>query len=479
MSKLRCMVGILVALIATTALLVPVGASAAEPTNFAGVRKTLSREIPEIMKDTHTVGLSIALVDGERTVWARGFGSANRAQKVPVTGETLFQIGSTSKSLAAVAVMQLVEQGKVDLDAPLSRYVPQFKMLPRFPGSVVTLRNVLDMHSGIPGDIYNGAATTKPYPGFDNLLLRILAKTYPQRPVNTTWAYSNSGYSLLRNVVENVTGQGFVAYTHQHLFAPMGMNRTTFDPAAAPVGDLAVGYQTATGAKGGVRVETPPRVYLNCWASGSVVSSASEMASYLKTMIAHGVAPEGSRVLARSTLRQMTTPQTHLPLDITSFKAGLGLWVGDSGNRWMGRALYWNGDTPTFHTFFRWLPELGLGVFVSVNTTTTAPVRDEVGLRALGLMVTAKTGRAAPKPAQPAPVVKASPARLRRAAGQYASSAAGLFTVSAVDGHLKLAAQGPLLAHLPPVTLLPRADGWYAAAPPAGEAGLFEMAWYK
>src|SRR6202042_2959916 len=104
---------------------------------------------------SHTVGLSIALVDGNRTVWARGFGWANRAARLPVTSGTLFQIGSSSKSMAAAAVMQLVEQGRVDLDAPLSRYVPQFRLLPRFPGSVITVRSVLDMHSGIPGDINN------------------------------------------------------------------------------------------------------------------------------------------------------------------------------------------------------------------------------------------------------------------------------------------------------------------------------------
>jgi CubicO group peptidase (beta-lactamase class C family) len=75
---------------------------------------------------------------------------------VPVTAETLFQICSSSKTMAAATVMQLVEQRRVDLDAPLSRYVPEFSLLPRFPGSVITVRGVLDMHSGIAGDINNG-----------------------------------------------------------------------------------------------------------------------------------------------------------------------------------------------------------------------------------------------------------------------------------------------------------------------------------
>jgi CubicO group peptidase (beta-lactamase class C family) len=479
MSKSWANAGIVSTPLVIAALLVPTGASAGESTDFSQVRNRLSTEIPEMMRASHAVGVTIALVDGKHTVWARGFGMANRAKKVPVTAETLFQIGSTSKTMAAVAVMQLVEQGKVDLDAPLSRYVPQFKMLPRFSGpSKVTVRSVLDMHSGIPGDIENGIATTKPFKGFDSKLLGILAKDYPQLPVDTVDAYCNSGYVLLRDVVEHVTDQNFAAYTAQNVFAPMGMHSTTFDPASAPTGKLSVGYVTHTGANGGVRVEAPPRVYVNGWAGGSGLSSATEMASYLKTLLAGGSTPDGGRILSRSTLQEMTTPQTHLPLDVGPAKMGLGWFVGDASNMWMGPALHWNGGTDTFRTFFRWLPKSQLGVFVSVNTASTTSLSDEIGLRALGLMVTAKTGRTAPEPAPPSPVVKASPAKLQRAIGRYASTAAGLLSITASGGNLKLEIIGTQVPNGPPITLQPRADGWYAAAHPGGE-GLFETGWYK
>ena len=101
-------------------------------TDYGGVLATLSRDIPRQMKAEHVVGLSIALIDGDRTVWARGFGWADRARRVPVTENTLFHIGSSSKTMTAAAVMQLVERRRVDLDAPLSRYVPGFSLLPRF-----------------------------------------------------------------------------------------------------------------------------------------------------------------------------------------------------------------------------------------------------------------------------------------------------------------------------------------------------------
>jgi len=433
-------------------------------TDYGGVVATLSRDIPRQMKAAHVVGLSIALLDGDRTVWARGFGWADRARRVPVTENTLFHIGSSSKTMTAAAVMQLVEQGRVDLDAPLSRYVPGFSLRPRFPGSTITVRSVLDMHSGIPGDMPNGLFTVGgPYPRYRYLLLRVLRREFPERPVNTAWAYSNSGYVLLQNLVEHVTGQDFDAYTREHLFAPMGMSSTTFDDASVPAAALSRGYQVVTGAGGAVRTHERPREYVNAGTAGSVVSSATDMAAYLKTMIARGAAP-GGRILAASTVQEMITPQTRLPLDIVPFRAGLGWYVGDARTAWMGPAAYWNGDAVNFHTFLRWLPELGLGVFVSVNTTSPVLLRDQIGVRAMGLMVTAKTGRTAPAPPGPAPVVRVSTRTLRRAAGRYATDT-GVDVLKASGGGLRWtpASQPP---GTPPFRVLPRADGWYTPVRP-------------
>jgi CubicO group peptidase (beta-lactamase class C family) len=364
--------------------------------------------------------------------------------------------------MTAAAVMQLVQQGRVDLDAPLSRYVPGFKMLPRFRGNVITVRSVLDMHSGIPGDILNGLITShKPYPGFNRYLLRVLAKSYPERPVNTVEAYSNSGYVLLQNLVENVSGQDFATYTREHLFAPMGMPNTTFDDSVAPDSAMALGYHLAPGTGGRVKVLQSPREYINGWATGSVLSSATEMAAYLKTMIADGATPTGQRILAPDTFQQMLAPQTRLPLDIASYEVGLGRILGDTGSTWMGPAVHWNGGTPSFQTFFRWLPQLGLGAFVSINTPGTT--MSDVGMRALGLMVTAKTGRTAPAPAKPARVVdKAAP---RKLGGRYATAPDGLWNLTVKGGALELTplSSFPGLTSSSPLRLLSRAGGWYAA----------------
>lgn len=450
----------------------PALAAADQPTDYGGVVAALSREIPSAMKASHTVGLSIALVDGDRTVWARGFGWADRARRVPVGADTLFHIGSVSKTMTAAAVMQLVEQGRVDLDAPLSRYVPQFSLLPRFPGSVITVRSVLDMHSGIPGEVDNGLISAgRPIPGAREWLLGALRRTYPERPANTAWAYSNSGYILLQNLVENVTGQDFDTYTREHLFGPMAMASTTFNDASVPDARLARPYQ-AVATKAGTLARLQPREFLNGWAAGSVMSSANDMANYLKTMIAGGAGPNG-RILADSTVQAMITPQTDLPLDITVFRQGLGWEVGDATAAWMGPAMWWNGATVNYQTYLRWLPELDLGVFVSVNTSSAMPPQKAVGQRALGLMVTAKTGRRAPPPASPSRVVRVSAVTLRRAAGRYASTF-GVDRIQASGGALRWT---PSLAQFRPpgaatVSMRPRADGWYTPLRPRGAVSI-------
>jgi hypothetical protein len=117
-------------------------------------------------------------------------------------------------------------------------------------------------------------------------------------------------------------------------------------------------------------------------------------------------------------------------------------------------------------------------VFVTVNTSATFDVREMIGLRALGLMVTAKTGRTPPTPAPPARVVDAPPAKLRAAAGLYANSAAGIYTVKALGRGLRVAPPFPTLTGAGSVTMLPRADGWYAAARPSPTNPLSEL-WLK
>lgn len=466
--------------LAAATLLVPTANVVAQPTapaaheraSESSVIRTLRREIPQIMAEGHVVGLTIALVDGHKTVWRAGFGDANREAGRSATPRTLFHIGSTSKTMTAMAVMQLVERGLVDLDDPFAKYVPQLRLLPRFHGDAITVRDVMTHHSGIPGDLMNiPEIATTPDNQFDEVVLRSLARQQPVRRAGAAWAYSNLAITLLQNVVENVTGQSFEQYTRQHIFRPLGMSSSSFDDAKQAPRRVAAAYQYVDGVTPeAVRM---PREYVNIRPAGSVYSNARDMSRYLKAMISLGRAPGGPRVLQSETVRQMITPQPASPWDRMFFKQGLVWWIG-YGPGWLRGVVNHGGDTYMHHTMAAWSPEQRVGVFVSVNTATNAaPVVRAVWQRALSLLLTAKTGLVPAPPAQPSPVAEPDPEGMRRMVGRYATNEGLLLVERHGDGlTVTPGAQHPDAV---PYDVSLRRDGWYTAADDAASLKLIRI----
>ena len=432
-------------------------------TDYSTTIATLTADIKESMAANGVVGLTIALVDGDRVVWKRGFGYADRKAQKRVTARTLFHIGSASKTASALAVMQLVQQGRVDLDEPLATYVPGFSLLPRYKNNVITVRTVLDHHSGIPGDVFNGMLTVgKPDPDFRTWLRRALSRMYPERRVNTVYAYNNSGYVLLQDLVENVTGMPFDTYAKRYIFSPAGMTGSTFKTTAAPASRLTRNYQAQVGADGTVTKSTrQPREYINGWTAGSITSSAVDMARYMQMLLAGGSGMNG-RVLKKSTLKQMWTKQVDSPLDISFMHFGLGFAIGDPGLKWAGKVVWHDGATVWNHSMMKLLPGSDLGVFVSVNTAAPGGVPSVIADEALALAYTAKTGTAPPAPQTPpkSPVVPAD--GVARHIGYYGGTSA-LYSVEASDAGLTLTS-GVGTEQARPTALLPHADGWFRPA---------------
>jgi CubicO group peptidase (beta-lactamase class C family) len=177
------------------------------------------------MRARNIPGLSIAVsVDGE-VVWSEGFGYANLEQGTPVTPETKFRIGSISKPLTAAALAQLYEQGKIDLDAPIQRYVPSF---PEKQKGVVTTRLAAGHLAGIRH--YRGLEflSSKRYRSVTEAL-EIFANDTLQTPPGERYAYSSYGWNLLSAVVETASGERFLPYMREHVFRPLGMRRTVAD----------------------------------------------------------------------------------------------------------------------------------------------------------------------------------------------------------------------------------------------------------
>src|SRR6266508_1720972 len=195
------------------------------------------------MKDIHLPGVAIGIIQDDQIVYLKGYGVADPSGRA-VTPQTPFWLASLAKPVTALAIMQLVEAGKVDLEAPVQRYIPYFRMADEQASATITVRHLLNQTSGI-----SSATGNEKFPSQAMLdwtpeqrvrELRDNALTYP---VGTTYQYSNVNYTILALIVETVSGQSFESYVQDHIFNPLDMRQSAMYQAEALPPKTAVGYQ--------------------------------------------------------------------------------------------------------------------------------------------------------------------------------------------------------------------------------------------
>ena len=175
-----------------------------KPVSYAQTIAAVKAFIESQMSEKNIVGLSIALIDAERddlgnVVWRQGFGMADKEKEEKASAETLYSIGSVGKATTGVALLKLKDEGKIDLDMPASTYIPDFSLQIRYPDNDqndrITIRSLLSMHGGVPGDLYNGNIIITPpwYNRYMAWLLAYLRTDYPSHPPGALASYSSSG----------------------------------------------------------------------------------------------------------------------------------------------------------------------------------------------------------------------------------------------------------------------------------------------
>ena len=426
-------------------------ASHRQPLNYGETILQTTLAIQQAMKDNHIVGLSIALVDGQRIVWQQGFGYADKKGNLAATADTVFQVGSNSKPFTAMAAMQLVEQGKLDLDAPLIAYLPEFSIKNRIPGvdlTQITPRLLLTHHAGLPYD----AQILMSYSFRPEEMYRVpelLSNDWLCFPPNTTYGYSNLGATLMGLVVERVSGQEFAAYTDANLFAPMGMPMSSFVPKS----EMAPYFSKEYDSQG----EETPHVYVNSMPAGSALSSAADMGQFISTLLAEGRNGR-EQIVSPASLQEMWTRQNgEAQLDF-EFEFGLYWILTDPEFDYAGKVVGFAGDTVNQHSRLIILPDQQLGVFVATNSALGVGVARSVAVTALQSAVKEKSGLSPPVPAAQAPLTSLPPEDLEGYAGLYTGPAGGVVTLVVEGDHLR--ANNPLsgLSY----TLAPLADGSFA-----------------
>ena len=201
--------------------------------DYSIVESFASSLIEQEMKINKITGLSIAVVDDQRIVWSEGFGFADKSGDLRASADTVYNVGSVSKLITATAVMQLAEQGKIDIDAPIQTYLPEFRIKTRFPDAgPVTVRSMLTHHSGMPSDYLKGwVLGMEPPEGNADAFMELagqLGDEYIASPPENVFSYSNLSYSLLGAVVSRVSGEDFSGYVDRHILEPLGMSHSSF-----------------------------------------------------------------------------------------------------------------------------------------------------------------------------------------------------------------------------------------------------------
>lgn len=401
--------------------------------DFDGLQKQLGDLTRSELKKHQIEGASLAVFSDSEILWEHGFGMADKEAMRPVTPQTLFRVGSLTKAFTAASVMRLAEQGKVSLDAPVTTYLPEFRIRSRFPeAGPVTLRQLLTHHSGLPGDAAAGMWT--PNPAHFSTVLPLLRDEQLAFAPGSGFLYSNLGYDVLGAVIERVSGKPYETFVQSALLKPIGMPQSGFSPERE---NLTRTYQN------GKPVVDPP---LRDVPAGGLTASAHELARFGQVMLAEGRI-EGQTVLKAASVREMLASQNlDVPAD-HDFRAGLGFSLHYPKLGAMGRVAGVRGATVHSHAHLLLAPDKKLGVAVLTNSTNGAVASVKLAEEALKLLVEAHEG---PIAEPQAPSRKATHGRPSKEAmsGTYATSM-GVLTVDAGRDPFQIGMMGQHLDLLP------------------------------
>jgi CubicO group peptidase (beta-lactamase class C family) len=372
------------------------------------------------MRKAGIPALSIALVDDQQLVWAEGFGYADREHRVPTTPETVYQIGSITKVVNALAVMQLVEQGRMDLDRPITDYLPEFCMHTRWPQAApITPRALLCHHAGLPTYLLKGFFSDQSL----TELLRELRDEHLAFEPHTVFNYSNLGSDLLGLAVERLTGLPYAETVQRQLLEPLGMHNTGVMPDGAR---LARGYVHDVPVN-----PTPVRDI----PAGGLCSNVLDLARLMRGVFADGTL-DGQHVLGKDLLAATFEPQyPGRPLDFGQ-RFGLGWMLSGLPIEGGGQQAWHNGGTKAFVSQLALLPETKLGVVVLANAANAGDLVYETAEEALRLALEIRRGITPPRKTLEPEVVPARDALLKRV-GDY-SLMGSLARISLGKKRLKL-----------------------------------------
>lgn len=366
----------------------------AQASNFSSIAADLDPVVREEMREWEIGGVAIALVDDQQVVYSAGFGEAKR--------DSVFRVGSISKLFNAVAVMQQVESGKLDLDSPLPADVTPINPFPDAPA--VTLRQLLSHRSGLQREPAVGGYLDGSEPGLAATVASVQTGVLVTRPGEKT-RYSNFGPSLAGHLVERVSGERFEDYQRANILGPLRMTNSAWKLDARVRKNLVVSHIRVADGHGGFRRQETPVFDLGTIPAGNLFSTTEDLARFASALMA-----EGAGLVKPSTLAEMWKPQ--FTTDSNGF--GLAFMVGKFREH---RTISHNGAVYGHSTSLVVLPEAKIAVIVLANEDIANGRVHRISNKALSLMLAAKFGN---KPV-PEATTSFQPSNLAPFEGEYES----------------------------------------------------------
>ncbi|WP_224249900.1 serine hydrolase [Hyalangium gracile] len=385
------------------------------------MRERIDPFVTERMEKGHIAGLSLVIHQGGQPVCIKSYGLASVEKNQAMTPRTRISIGSTTKAMTALALMQQVEAGAVELTAPVTRYLPWFRTADGLQDQI-RVEHLLSHTSGLPNSmVWDG--------DHDETALersvRALADVKLRFAPGESEAYSNEGFAVAGLIVQTVANKPFEQYMADALFEPMGMSRTLMGAAPAQDEDVAQGY---TWTRSQRRAMAPPWSRAQVPAGASTFTTAEDLSRYFSVLLARGDAP-GGRVLSAQGLERMWQP-------VVVPTSGMG-WVLSSE---FGRQVVSHGgNTIISSSHFRLFPSEGMAVGVMSNLNTV--VTEEVSLGVAALLFGQEPAPASPSRDRAPSTFVPDTSVWKDYVGTYETSLVGAVTVSAGEGRLWMTVQ--------------------------------------
>lgn len=384
----------------------------------------IAEQLPELLRKHRVPAASIAVLSGDE-IFTTASGVLNKLTGVEATPDSVFQIGSITKVWTASLVMQLVDEGLVELDAPLQRYMPEFALADEQAATRITVRQLLSHTSGFEGDVFT--ATTQGEDAVERFV-EVLSDIPQLFAPGEMFSYNNAAFAVLGRLVEVVRGTRYDVSLREHLITPLQLDRAATSAAEAIRFRAALGHLTREA--GGEPQPASEWSLIRAHApAGSIFGmSAENLLGFAKLHLNGGVGPDGTQVLSAASVAAMQEEQVKLPV-LGTGRDGWGLgwrifdWAG-------GRAIGHNGGTLGQAAFFRVFPDHGVAVALLTNGGSGQGLYTDLVLPAVDRL----TG-IAPHPA-PTPPADASRIDASRYVGTYRSQAADIHVSQDDDGRI-------------------------------------------